>query len=399
MLGDQLAKITAGPKTGILKWAAHSVWRAAIPVVVAILLSTGLHVGFPLISKVKIKKTEAVSIMEIIGAPPPDVPMPENDVPIDAPIDEEVGEPMAGEKNEEPSAAAPEEAPTPPPANKKPDNSLKLPKNEDLQELADRLRSNRQKRTGSNKAGGGNGKGQGGQGGKGKTKGGGAAQSSRTVKGVPGKLYQCSKHGLVREIKVRKERRISDWVTIIPTVVSPFKSRPSLRSYLPSLKQIVTRDLRGLRRYGPVEFSLPSRTLQLYVEKPSNYTMVVGKSEGRCLIGLKYTRDIFPLEIRKAPVRFLSGGGSTVDAVVNLTLYPDGSFSVKSTDGTRIPFRTGNLKNSSGIKKNIERHFAAVDRLKKVGGFFGIDVDKAVRNKRKKKARSEQRKKRRNRRR
>ena len=385
------------PKIGVLRWAAEGVWRARIPMAIAFLVSFGLHSVIPIASQIAITPVEAVSIIEIIGAPPPPVPMPEAEVAVDAPPDDGIGAPKAGDKSDEapPEKKAPD-TPVKTPAvktvPKSNDNALKTKKNEDLRDLAERLRRNRNK-------GKGTGTGSGGQGGTGDKKGGGATTPTRTVKGKPGSVYQCSKDGLAQEIKVRKSRRITDWVTIVPTVLSPFKTRASLRSYLPRIKQVVSRRTNKVRRLGPVEFALPAEPIRLYLDSPKGWTAVLGKIEGRCLVGVKYTSRLFPLELRGVPARLLNSSGRTVDAVVNIKLYKDASFSIRSTDGVRLPFSQGRLKNSKGIKKTIADHYAAADALKNVAGWFGIDVNKSIRDGRKNRAREDRRKNRKRRRR
>jgi hypothetical protein len=372
----------------------------------AVLISVGLHSGLPLIWNAEIRQSEAVSVMEIIAAPPPDIPMPESDKVIEAPPDDQIGEPEKGKpvddpgdegdsKSPDPAPTVPDPEPAPPPPLPRPTppsdrpNAVKTLPNENIESLVDRIaRRKRERAEASKRAREGR---RGGQGGTGDKPGGGSGPRTRTKKGKPGAVYVCHKDGLGQELVVRTERPVADWVTIVPTVLMPFKTRPGLGDYLKRMRQVVWRHRRNVRPMGPVEFALPAETLQMPLDHPPGVRAIVGRPEGRCLVGMKYSRQLFPFSLKHVPIRLLDKRNKTVDAVVDIRFYKDGSFNIKSRDGTKLPFLKGRLKNSKGIKRTIEEHYNAARTLKDIAGWFGIDVNKAVRDARKKKRRDRQR--------
>ena len=386
---------------GILLWAARTAWRARVPALIALVVSVGLHTAFPVAFSVSIDQTDAVSLIEIITAPPPPpMPLPEDKKVIEAPPDEQIGNPKKGKPDEPagggaPKKAPPKKAPPKPKPKRSTDrpNAIKTKPNETTETLLERIARRKAEREAKLAAkngtgrGRGNGTGNGGQGGTGDEAGGGSSGPIRTKYGKPGSVYICHKDGLGQEINVRKSQPLTEWVTVIPTVLAPFKTRPSLGSYLKKVRRVSWRHKKNApKKLGPAELALPSTPLQMPLDKPRGYRAVMGRTEGECLVGFKWGRQLFPIEFRHVPMRLLDSRNRTVDAVVDVRFLKDGSFTLRSRDGTKLPFRKGLLKNAKGIKDTINQHYNAVRALKEVAGWFGVDVNKVARDARKEEA-------------
>lgn len=216
--------------------------------------------------------------------------------------------------------------------------------------------------------------------GKGGGEGGGSAHAAGGKKGKIEPVYACTKDGLGQKVNVRYERPIGDWVTIMPTVLMPFRTRPGLDDYLPGVSQIVSRKRRGIEKAGPVEFALPASVVQLGVDKPG-VRVAIGHLEGRCLVGMRYAKQLFPIELMKVPVRVIDSRGNSATALAHIKLFKDASFDITATEGS-LPFSSGRLQNADNIAGTIEQHYSAARAFKEVAGWFGVDVRKMARERR-----------------
>lgn len=231
-----------------------------------------------------------------------------------------------------------------------------------------------------------------GQGGKGGGEGGGSARA-QAKKGNPDAIYACTKDGLGPKVDVRFDRPVSDWVTVVPTVLMPFKARPSLGDYLDEVSQVVSRRRGGVERAGPVEFALPATVLQMDVDEPRGVRVALGHLDGRCLVGLKYTKQLFPMTLSRVPMRVVDHANRSQSALVSITLFKDASFELEVIEGS-LPFSKGSLANAKRISDTIEQHYAAARALKEMAGWFGIDIQKMAREARVERAKERKQEKR-----
>lgn len=215
-------------------------------------------------------------------------------------------------------------------------------------------------------------------------------------RGNPDDVYACGPTDVVRRYRVREQRPLTDWVTVVPTALMPFRSRPALGDYLKDVAQVSLRRRRGEKRAGPVEFALPAGVLQLEIDKPAGARIALGLLAGRCVVGLRYSPKLFPLTLSRVPARIVGPGLPGTASVVSVTLRKDGSFTLVHEEGDALPFRSGHLKNHREIAGNIENHFAAARVIKEMAGWVGVDLAKMAQEDRRKK-RAEARKKRRKR--
>lgn len=351
----------------------------------ALVVSLGVHVGLPFMDWHSVQAVSDGPIT-VEFMPPPPMPLPEADELVPVPNEEEVKLPpredipaAAKVAQAEPEAVEPDEPaeidePEPPP----PEASKLKPSPEELARIAefDRRRAERTAlrekrraerearraaRLAAAEAAGG--------------KKGGAPPAGDYKTGKPDAVYLCNASDRGTELKVSKARGINDWITIIPTVLTGFQTRPSLGSYVDDVAQVITRN-RDVepKRLGFVELSLPNDVLQIELEEPRGVRLAVGRLDARCLVGFKYASRLFPFSIARAPVRIIDKQNNTVTALVDVTFFKDASIEITSADGTPLPFKRARLKNGNDIQRNIQDHYEAARLAKGIADVFGIQI-------------------------
>jgi hypothetical protein len=204
---------------------------------------------------------------------------------------------------------------------------------------------------------------------------GGAPEASDYRTGKPDAVWMCNATDRGTELKVSKARNIHEWITIIPTVLGGFQTRPSLGRYVDDIAQVITRNRDvSPKRLGLVELSLPNEVLQIDLEAPSGVRLAVGRLDARCLVGFKYVARLFPFSIARAPVRIIDRQNNTVTALVDVTFYKDASIEITSADGTPLPFKRARLKNGNDIQRNIQDHYEVARLAKGVADVLGIKL-------------------------
>lgn len=352
----------------------------------ALVISLSFHAGLPM---VKWHSVEAISNDTIVVEfmPPPPMPLPEaeelvpvpNEETVAAPVKEDVPvakkAPEPVDEPEEPEPPEPEEPEPPPPS---PNAPKFQPSPEELARIAEfdrkreerrlereRRRAEREARRAARlaaqqEAGG---------------KKGGAPPASDYKTGKPDAVYMCNANDKGTELKVSKQRGIHDWITIVPTVLGGFETRPSLGSYVDDVAQIITRSREVTpARLGFVELALPNEVLQIELEEPRGVRIAVGRLDAKCLIGFKYASKLFPFSVARAPVRIIDKQNNSVSALVDVTFFKDASLEITSADGTQLPFKKARLKNGNDIQRNIQDHYEAARLAKGIAEVFGIQV-------------------------
>jgi hypothetical protein len=368
--------------------------RRAAMLGVALVLSLLVHVGLPF---VKWQKIEAVSEGPITVQlmPPPPMPLPEADELKPVPNEEESPAPPDPEKPAEKDAQVASEnavkiPPREPPKEPVEEDPLDEPVEDKLAELpplppttdaaarlaalekrrAERLaererrRQEREARRAARLAKGGAG-----------GERGGAPPTGDWRTGTPESSWLCNATDRGTELHVTKERPLSEWVAVVPTVLGGFQTRPSLGGYLNDIKQVISRDrTQSPKRIGFVEMSLPNEVLQIELEEPRGVRIAVGRLDARCLIGFKYASGLFPFSVLRAPVRIIDGQNNSVSALVDVTFYKDVSLEVTAVDGTELPFKRARLKNGNDIQRNIQDHYEAARLAKGLAELLGIQL-------------------------
>jgi hypothetical protein len=361
----------------------------------ALVLSLGIHIAIP--ASGWFHSVQPISdgpvTFELI--PPPPVPLPEAEDLKVAPDEEDVDAPDSDEpaaNEEEAAVKAPEKLDKPPPEkpdekppeepapeDKPPEEAAEPPKlaengepvskeqlEKDKQAERDRKRAERlaerrrrlEERRKRRASGG---------------EKGGAPDPGDWKTGKPEAVYACTATSRGEELKVNKSRPLYEWATILPTLTSGFRTKPDVGDYLDEIQQVVSRDRKTLRRIGFVEMALPKEALTVELDDPHGSKLVMGRSDGRCLVGFRYTANIFPFVVQRVPMRIVEKGAKT-DALVDITFFKDVSFEMKSVDGTVLPFKQGRLKNGKAITQNIEDHYQAARLAKSIAEVFGISL-------------------------
>lgn len=416
------------PPPSLRKWLTYG------PAAIALSMSLLLHTGIATSDLGKVKKAQSRTQVELVFAPPAS-PVEEPELPPEPELDEpkpepevqkpkvKKPEPVEQPEPKDPEPKKPVEAPKPEVVKQHKDTEKAEPKGDaakeapkgDVQkerkkrqsrdalfrshrdrqaEMKDRLRQLREARRkaarhakANQRRSGKKPRGKRGKKGRGKKAKKAAGTGYKKLDpGDPEAVFACTDTDRGQQVHVRAERAMTDWVSLMPTVLMPFETKPSLSDYLEGTGQVVKRYRSGIKRTGRVEFILPQEVLQLEVERPDDVRISVGRLDARCLIGVNFSKQIFPLEMRRAPIRILNTDTlATHDALVNITLYKDASFDIELVDDKAkpLPFTSGRLKNADAIERSIRDHYAAADALKSVAGFFGIDVVKLSRDRRK----------------
>ncbi len=345
----------------------------------ALTASLCMHFGLPFIHWQRIEAVSETPV-QVTLLPPPPVPVPEADEPVEAPDEDDVDAPKKEDAPvQKPQKEADKETPpkveeppakvsVPPPIPTVDRQAAWKARLADLQRrraerLAERMRQRAEREAARQRLGLGG-------------KKGGAPDTGAWKTGKPDSTYLCTANDKGIELHVMRARPLREWITIVPTVLAGFDTRPGLGGYLDHVQQIVQRDhTHGApRRLGFVELGLPSDVLQFPLEEPRGVRIAVGRLDAHCMVGFKYAARLFPFTIQRAPVRIIDGSNHTVNALVDVTFFKDVSLEIHSVDGTELPFTRGRLKNGSGIQRNIEDHYEAARLAKSIADLFGIKL-------------------------
>ena len=198
----------------------------------------------------------------------------------------------------------------------------------------------------------------------------GGAKEGGEIIGDPEAVYLCTPTERGPKLEVRTERPISSWITILPSVFNHFSTRPALGSYLGDAKLVAVQK----KRIGALDFAAPAKVLQMDLEQPRGVRLAVGRLDVRCMIGLSFQRKLFPLVLKRLPMRIVDAQGNSVALLANLTIYKDASIELVPWDSKQapLPFTQGRLKNSKAIAKNIEDHFQAARLASSLAELFGF---------------------------
>ncbi len=372
----------------------QTAWRRALVTGLAVCVSVSLHFGMPFVRFPQAKPAKSRMVVELMRPPPPiPVPVAEEEIiappsettgpappadapapPVDAPADVED---MPDAPDDAPAEAAPSDTPpddSPPEETTlpevAPEGAVRVSRAEQLaQRIADRKARLEAMRKAADEAR--------------KQRaaaGGGGAPLTALDPGDPEAVFLCEGTSRGRQVRVTAERPLTSWITVVPTAIVGFDTRPGIGDYLDDIGQVLQREKNPKARLGHVEFALPAQPLQFDLDAPRGVRISLGRTDGRCLVGLKYTRQLFPLTMKRVPLRMVDKRNDTVDALVDVEFYKDASFKITALDGTELPFSTGRIKNSRVIATNIEDHFQAARLAKAVAGFFGIDLKKALKD-------------------
>ena len=189
------------------------------------------------------------------------------------------------------------------------------------------------------------------------------------------RVWQCGHEGREQLISVHRERSMSEWIKVVPTVLAPFSAQTDLMAYLEGVNQIQHRRRNKVKKLAPFEMALPNEVLVLDIEAPVRMQAALGFLDARCMVGFSYTRKkLFPFTLHSVPIRFTDENGNILRVVADAIFYRDAHIELVHKSGDALLFDEIRLKNSDAISTNIEAHYAVAGVVKEVASFFGIDL-------------------------
>ena len=198
------------------------------------------------------------------------------------------------------------------------------------------------------------------------------------------RVWQCGHEGREQLISIHRERSMSEWIKVVPTVLAPFSAQTDLMAYLEGVNQIQHRRRNNVKRLAPFEMALPNEVLVLDIEAPVRMQAALGFLDARCMVGFSYTRKkLFPFTLHSVPIRFTDENGNVLRLVADAIFYRDAHIELVHKSGDPLLFDEIKLKNSDAISTNIEAHYAVAGVVKEVASFFGIDLWKKKKKKNK----------------
>ena len=189
------------------------------------------------------------------------------------------------------------------------------------------------------------------------------------------RVWQCGHEGREQLISVHRERSMSEWIKVVPTVLAPFSAQTDLMAYLEGVNQIQHRRRNNVKKLAPFEMALPNEVLVLDIEAPVRMQAALGFLDARCMVGFSYTRKkLFPFTLHSVPIRFTDDNGNVLRVVADAIFHRDAHIELVHKSGDALLFDEIRLKNSDAISTNIEAHYAVAGVVKEVASFFGIDL-------------------------
>ena len=204
------------------------------------------------------------------------------------------------------------------------------------------------------------------------------------------RVWLCDHNGREKVMSIHKERMMSEWIKVVPTVLAPFSAQTDIMTYLEGVTQIQHRRRAPLKKkLAPFEMALPNDVLVLDIESPVRMQGSLGFLDARCMIGFSYTRKkLFPFTLHHVPMRFTDENGNVLKVVADAVFHRDARIELVQISGDPLLFDEIKLKNSDAISTNIEAHYAVAGVVKDVASFFGIDLWKKKKRKTSKKNRA-----------
>ena len=204
------------------------------------------------------------------------------------------------------------------------------------------------------------------------------------------RVWLCDHNGRDKVLNIHRERMMSEWIKVVPTVLAPFSAQTDIMTYLEGVTQIQHRRRAPLKKkLAPFEMALPNDVLVLDIESPVRMQGALGFLDARCMIGFSYTRKkLFPFTLHHVPMRFTDENGNVLKVVADAIFHRDARIELVQISGDPLLFDEIKLKNSDAISTNIEAHYAVAGVVKDVASFFGIDLWKKKKRKTSKKNRA-----------
>ena len=189
------------------------------------------------------------------------------------------------------------------------------------------------------------------------------------------RIWLCGAEGREKVLPIHRERDMTEWLKVVPTVLAPFSAQSDIMEYLEGVTQVLQRRRNVVKWVAPFEMALPGEVLVLDIEAPVTMKVALGFLDARCLIGFSYTpKKLFPFTLHQVPMRFMDENGNMLKVVADAVFHRDATVELVQHSGDPLLFESVQLKNSDAIKTNIDVHYALAGVVKDVAGFFGIEL-------------------------
>ncbi len=190
-------------------------------------------------------------------------------------------------------------------------------------------------------------------------------------------VWACEAHDRGFRAGVKAEEPITDWVSLVPTVMFSFPTEPGLTGYMEGVSRIKKRDRRYVNKLGTVELALPSTPIDVAFEDPGGTVGRLGRGDARCLVGFKWNgKKLWPFTVTRMPAELIDEEGHTLRALVDVTFFEDATFELKAhreQDGP-LAISKGRLEGGDFIENTIATHLRAAKMATSVSQMIGIDL-------------------------
>lgn len=202
--------------------------------------------------------------------------------------------------------------------------------------------------------------------------------------GEPDDVWACEAEDRGYRAQVKKERPITEWVTLLPTALFAYPTEPSLTDYLGGVAQVTSRQRRHVKRVGKWEFAMPRGEIEVELAAPLGVRAYLGRDDARCLVGFESTKGaFFPMTLKRVPVRIVDEEGHEDRVLADVRFHKDARFELlaRSEEGSAeddLPFEEGTLENAALIERTVDAHMGTARTFASVASFFGFDIEKLM---------------------
>ena len=171
------------------------------------------------------------------------------------------------------------------------------------------------------------------------------------------RVWLCDHNGRDKVLSIHRERMMSEWIKVVPTVLAPFSAQSDIMTYLEKVTQIQHRRRAPLKKkLAPFEMALPNDVLVMDIEAPVKMQAALGFLDARCMVGFSYTRKkLFPFTLHNVPIRFTDDNGNVLKVVANAIFHRDARIELEQISGDPLLFDEIKLKNSMRFQPTLKR--------------------------------------------
>jgi len=211
-----------------------------------------------------------------------------------------------------------------------------------------------------------------------------SAPPAALKEGEPDDIWACEATDRGYRAQVKKERPITEWVTLLPTALFAYPTEPALTDYLGGVAQVTARQRRHIKRVGKWEFAMPRGEIEVELASPLGVRAYLGRDDARCLVGFESTKgEFFPMTLKRVPVRIVDEEGHEDRVLADVRFHKDARFELlaRSDEGSvdeDLPFDEGTLENAALIERTVDAHMGTARTFASVASFFGFDIEKLM---------------------